>query len=153
MTAGGDEDVKKEEQSSKLGGIVPKFLAQEGLVRATRTQKSRNSWEQDPSAFWLSPGADPVPQLSIPKFLPERTGLQGILAHRLAGEASHSTLTARPANTTVNQMGKGKFKNLSNSTQDLGCSTALCIQVLLGKSWSHRNDLSPMLRRQDSPEA
>jgi hypothetical protein len=33
--------------------------------------------------------ADPVPQLSIPKFLPERTGLQGVLIYRLAGETIH----------------------------------------------------------------
>jgi hypothetical protein len=31
-----------------------------------------------------------VPQLSIPKFLLERTGLPGVLTHRLAGEKSHS---------------------------------------------------------------
>jgi hypothetical protein len=30
-------------------------------------------------------GADPVPQLSIAKFLPERIGLTGVLTHRLEG--------------------------------------------------------------------
>jgi hypothetical protein len=29
--------------------------------------------------------ADPVPQLSIPEFLPERTGLPGVLTQRLKG--------------------------------------------------------------------
>jgi hypothetical protein len=31
-----------------------------------------------------------VPQLSIPKFSPGRTGLSGKLTHRLAGGISHS---------------------------------------------------------------
>ena len=34
-------------------------------------------------------GADPVPQLSIPKFL-KRTGLPGVLTYRRAGRTSHS---------------------------------------------------------------
>ena len=42
------------------------------------------------SGFHLRPGADPVPKMSIPKFLQERTGLPGVLTHRLAGGTSHS---------------------------------------------------------------
>jgi hypothetical protein len=42
-------------------------------------------------SFWsLHPRANPVPQLSIPKFLSERTGLPGVLTHRLAGGTSQS---------------------------------------------------------------
>jgi hypothetical protein len=36
------------------------------------------------------PGADPVPQFSIPKFLLGRTGIPGVLTHRLTRERSHS---------------------------------------------------------------
>jgi hypothetical protein len=38
----------------------------------------------------IMPGTDPVPQLSIPKFLLERPGIPGVLPHRLAGGTSHS---------------------------------------------------------------
>ena len=41
-------------------------------------------------SFYLHLRADPVPQLSIPKFLPERTGLPGVLTHRLTGGTNHS---------------------------------------------------------------
>ena len=64
--------------------------AQSDQPRALMTWDPRNSLGQDPSGFHLHPGADPVPQLSIPKFLPERTGLPGVLTHRLAGGTSHS---------------------------------------------------------------
>jgi hypothetical protein len=47
--------------------------------RAVRTQETRKSYGQDPSDFHLRPGTDPVPELSIPKFLPERTGVPGVL--------------------------------------------------------------------------
>lgn len=36
------------------------------------------------------PGADPVPQLSLPKSHQERAGLPGVLTHRLIGGTSHS---------------------------------------------------------------
>jgi hypothetical protein len=42
------------------------------------------------SSFCLRLGADPVPQLSISKFLLERTGLQGVLTHSFVGGTSHS---------------------------------------------------------------
>jgi hypothetical protein len=84
--------------------------------RVIRTQESRNSWRQYPSGFYLRPRADPVPQLSIPKFLPERTGLQGVLTHRLARGTSNSK-RATPANTRDIQMTRGKGKNISNRNQ------------------------------------
>jgi hypothetical protein len=55
-----------------------------------------------------------MPQLSIPKFLPGRTGLLGQLTHRR--ENPHSE-TARSANTRDSQMAKGKDKNISNRNQ------------------------------------
>lgn len=58
--------------------------------RAIRTQEPRNSQGQDPSGFCLHLRADPVSQLSIPKFLPEITGLPGVLTYSLAGGTSHS---------------------------------------------------------------
>jgi hypothetical protein len=54
------------------------------------TQVPRKSQGQDPSSFCLYRGADPVPKFTIPKFLPERTGLPAELTHRLAGGTSHS---------------------------------------------------------------
>ena len=42
-------------------------------------QELRSSLGQDPSSFCLWPGADPVPQLSIPKSHWERAGLPGVL--------------------------------------------------------------------------
>jgi hypothetical protein len=58
--------------------------------RAIRTREPRNSQGQNSSSFYLCPRADPVPHLSMPKFLTERTGLPGVLTHRLAGRTSHS---------------------------------------------------------------
>jgi hypothetical protein len=55
----------------------------------------------------MCPRADTVPQLSIPKFLPERTGLPGVL----------SGGTARPANTRGSQMARGKGKKINNRNQ------------------------------------
>jgi hypothetical protein len=60
------------------------------MLRAIRTQEPRKSQEQDPSGFHLHPGVEPVPYLSIPKFLPERDGLPGVLTHTLSGGTSHS---------------------------------------------------------------
>jgi hypothetical protein len=59
------------------------------LPRAIRTQEPMNSQEQDPSTLCLCQGANPVAQLSIFKFLPERTG-PPVLTHRLRGGTSHS---------------------------------------------------------------
>jgi hypothetical protein len=51
-----------------------------------------------------------VPQLCIPKYLLERTGLPGILTHRLVGGDKSQSETARPANTRDNQMARDKGK-------------------------------------------
>jgi hypothetical protein len=58
--------------------------------RAIRTQEPRINWGHDFSGFCLHPRADPVPQFSIPKFLPERSGLPGVLTHMLEGQRSHN---------------------------------------------------------------
>jgi hypothetical protein len=42
-----------------------------------------------------------VPQLSIPEFLPERTGLPGVLTHRLAGGTSHSPVRSLRTKTVL----------------------------------------------------
>ena len=42
--------------------------------------KWKATW-QDPSSFHVRSGADPVPQLSIPKSHQERAGLPGVLTH------------------------------------------------------------------------
>jgi hypothetical protein len=57
-----------------------------------------------------------VPQLSIAKFLPERTGLPGVLIQTYRRDKPQSE-TARPANTTDNQMERVKGKNISNRNQ------------------------------------
>ena len=59
-------------------------------LRAIRTEEPNISWGQDPSGFCQHPRAGPEPQLSIPKFLLERTGLPGGLTQRLVGQTSHS---------------------------------------------------------------
>jgi hypothetical protein len=58
--------------------------------RTLRTQELKRKLGQDPSSFHLHPGADPLPQISIPRFLLERTGLSGVLTHRLTKEINHS---------------------------------------------------------------
>ena len=84
--------------------------------RAIKIQEPRNSWGQNPSSFCLHLRVDSVPQLSIPKFLQERTGLPGVLTDRFAGDKPQSEI-ARPANTSDNQMPRGKGKNISNRNQ------------------------------------
>ena len=79
-----------------------------------RTQEQRSSLGQDTSSFQLYPGADPVPQLSIPKFLPERTGLSGVLTHRLAGGTSHSQ---REQDHLTPEKPDGKSKTTNNRNQ------------------------------------
>jgi hypothetical protein len=58
-----------------------------------------------------------VPQLAIPKFFPERTGLSEVLTCRLAGGNKPQSERARPANTRNNQMVRGTGKNISNRNQ------------------------------------
>ena len=81
--------------------------------RAIRTQRPKKSWGQDPSGFHLHSGPDPKPQQSIPKFLPERTGLPVILTHRLAGGISHSQRQKNQLTTEA----RGKGEDISNRNQ------------------------------------
>jgi hypothetical protein len=60
------------------------------LTKPSGHRNQRNSQGQDPSSFCLHPRAEPVPQLSILEFLPEKTGLTGVLTHRFAGERIHN---------------------------------------------------------------
>jgi hypothetical protein len=92
--------------------LLFKFLAQEGSSQ--NHQDTVTKEQLGTGSFWsLHPRVDPVPNLFILKFLPERTGLSGVLTHRLAGGT-------RPANTRGNQMAKGKLKNISNRNQEYG---------------------------------
>jgi hypothetical protein len=67
-----------------------KFLAQEEPAQSLQDKEPRNGQEQGLPCSYLCPGADPVPQLSINKFLPERNGLSGVLKNWLIGGTSHS---------------------------------------------------------------
>ena len=67
-----------------------KFLAEEGHIQNHQGTETEEQPGQNPSSFCLCPRADPVPQLSIPKFLPERTGLPRMLTDRLTGGTNHS---------------------------------------------------------------
>jgi hypothetical protein len=89
--------------------LLLKFLAQEGTTQ--------NSQDTRSFKFLSAPGADPVTQISIPKFLPERTGLPEVLTHRLAGGTSHSQRQQHPVHTD-SQMGRGKGKNINNRNQN-----------------------------------
>jgi hypothetical protein len=71
----------------------------------------KNIQKEDPSGFHLHPGADPVTQLSIPKFLPETTDLTGVLTHRLAGGTSHSQ---RQQDQLTAEIVRGKGKDIRN---------------------------------------
>jgi hypothetical protein len=68
--------------------------------------------------LWFSsaPEANPVPQLSIPKFLPERGSPRStdIQAYRRDKPPSE---TASPGNTRNNQMVRGKGMNISHRNQ------------------------------------
>ena len=70
--------------------LLLKFLTQEGPTQSPQ-DTGTEGWPRMGS-FWIPsvPRADPVPQLSIPKFLSERAVLQGMLTHRLTGRPNHS---------------------------------------------------------------
>jgi hypothetical protein len=55
------------------------------LTEPSGHKNQGSSGDRDPSGLCLHPRADPVPQLSIDKFLSKRTGLPVVLTHRLAG--------------------------------------------------------------------
>ena len=58
-----------------------------------------------------------MPQLSIPKFLPERTGLPEVLTCKFAKKDKLQSETVRSTNTRDNQMVRGKGKNIRNRNQ------------------------------------
>ena len=64
--------------------LLFKFLAQEGPSQSHQDTGTKD--QPGTGSFWFLS----VPQLSIPKFLPERTGLPGLPTHRLAGGTIHS---------------------------------------------------------------
>jgi hypothetical protein len=62
-------------------------------IPGTRGTLTEPSGHQNQASTWdrkllvcLYPRAHTVPELYIPKFLPERRGLSGVLTHRLGGE-------------------------------------------------------------------
>ena len=85
--------------------------------RAFMTQDQRSSLGQDPG-FHLHPGADPVSQLSIPKFFQERTGSSRSANTQACRMDKPQSETTRPANTRDNQMARGEGKNISSRNQD-----------------------------------
>jgi hypothetical protein len=95
--------------------LLFKFLAQE---RPTHShQDTRTKDKLVTGSFWtLHPRADPVPQLSIPKFLRENWSPRSTDTWPCRRDKPKSE-TARPANTRNNQMAKGKHKNISNRNQ------------------------------------
>ena len=56
--------------------------------------------------------ANPVPQLSISKFLPEKTGVSGVLIYRLAGQISHSQRQQNQLTPEINKWQKAKARTL-----------------------------------------
>ena len=92
-------------QGSREGGSLPgmptylrtqvrppllfKFLTQEGLSQSHQDTGTKD--QLGTRSFWaLHPKAYPVPQLTIPKFLLERSGLPGVQTHRFTGRTSPS---------------------------------------------------------------
>jgi hypothetical protein len=80
------------------------------------TEELRNIQGQNCSSFCLHPRADPVPQLSIPKLLPERIGITRILTYKLAEGTSHSQRQQR-SYSRHKKMVRGKDKNIKNRNQ------------------------------------
>jgi hypothetical protein len=88
-------------------------------LRGTHPEPSghRKQGSSGDRIFWFCPNprADPVPQLSIPKFLPEITNLLGDL--QTCKRDKPQSGTARPASTRDIQMARGNGKNISNRNQ------------------------------------
>ena len=78
--------------------------------RTIGTKEPKNGWGQDHSCFYLCPAADPVTQLSIPKFLTERTGFPGVLDTQACRKDKPQSEIARPANTRANQRQEARAK-------------------------------------------
>jgi hypothetical protein len=77
-------------------------------------------------SFW-SPSAsraDPVPQLSIPKFCQNRADLPGVLTHGLTGQTSYSQRQQDQLTPQITGW-RGKYKNISNRNQGYLASSKL----------------------------
>ena len=70
--------------------LLLKFLTQQGPAQSHQDTGTKEQPGKGSFSFHLHPGAYHVPQFSIPKFVLGRTGLPGVLTHRLTGETSHS---------------------------------------------------------------
>jgi hypothetical protein len=119
--------------------ILLKFLAQEGLGH--RTQKPRNIWGQDNPGFCLHPGADPVPQLSIPKFHPERACLPGDPGDTQAYKRDKpQSKTSRAIKTTDNQITRGKCKTINNRNQGYLASSETSSPTTVGPGYHNTSE-------------
>ena len=70
--------------------LLLKYSAQEGPSWSPQDTGTEEQPETRCFQNLSASGADLVPQLSIPKSHQERTGLPGVLTHRLTGGTSHS---------------------------------------------------------------
>lgn len=93
--------------------LLLKFLTQEGPAQRHKEKATKEQLETGSYCFCLHPRADPVPQISIPKFLQEKIVLAGVLTHRVAGQTSDSQ-TQQDQQHQREQMAKGKGKNIRN---------------------------------------
>jgi hypothetical protein len=66
------------------------FLAKEAHCQSQQDTETKEQPGTGLFQFPFVPGADSVPQLFLPKFLEERTGLLGVLTHRLTRGISQS---------------------------------------------------------------
>jgi hypothetical protein len=76
-----------------------------------------------------------VSQLSIPKFHLKRAGLPEVLTQAYKRDKPQPE-TVRPANTTDNQMARGKCKNIRTETK---------------ATWHYQDPVLPSQRALDSP--
>jgi hypothetical protein len=81
--------------------LIFKFLAKVGPSQSHQAQEPRISWIQAPSDVCLYLRAEPVPQLSIPKCLLERTGLSGVMT--LPGGLQDRQATVRDSKMNKHQ--------------------------------------------------
>jgi hypothetical protein len=107
-----------------------------------------------PVSVW--PRADPVPQLSIPKFCPERSGLSGVLTHKFVGGTSHSQRQQDQLIAQItNQMVRGKCKNINHRNQGYLASSEPSSPTLASPRYpitpeKQDSDLNSLLMIEDS---
>ena len=75
-------------------------------------------------------------QLSLPNFLPERTGLQGVLTYRLAGQMSHSQRQQDHLTPEITRWQKASARTLPTETK---------------ATWHHPNAVLPQQQILDTP--